>query len=719
MDITFTHEALRAIRVGEKLLERQGGAEFDVEHLFYGVMKVLGRRAVDHVDVEAVDLDGLFTDLARLSDHGGAPYEYKPGSGRLKDTPRCETIFSRARSLALTHDKEDVVRINHLLKAIVNCADGDAATLVARYLKRPPQPGDSRPDLDRDVFERLRQSTPGQKAAVTRFFEAFEECWTRPVSEDQPIGVFWFIGPPGSGKTALATALQSEVFRDVRGLVRFDLSQIRVREDIERICGFNSSPSARPGAALTDAMREHPDCVVLLQNVERAHPGAHELLLRMFNEGRLTDGGGEYVDFSRAVIIMTSDAYSGLAFGDQGATNGSLPLTDSQIGVPPNFERVSRFQFITEFRQRIDAEVPFQPVARDQRLVQLKQAVTESFPDLKSRGISFVMAHGAREWLFKRVSRGGGSVRQLKRLIEAQFTSQIYEGPGRLKVPDDSAIFVEVEGHGIALHIESSDLLAGALEDAIYGMPFGLLLDDREIVLDITPEGAAWLAERIHEMHQQAEFAEIPVDDEFLPLRRVFGDSKLHAAQVVLNRFVSSPMMGWFLKGLIPDQASVRFHPIDGELTMAVSDGPIIMKLTDSGLMEWWLRRDLPMTKGIPVRRLVAENRIPRNLVADMDDHVPEDLWEYVEKWLPFLPEDTVRWCLARSSELGLVWPWRIGWYWQTFPADSDHDDDDEDDESEEFLQRPRPPRKDDDTFNNYYLIDPPDEDDEDEDDDA
>lgn len=720
------YAAIRAIDKARELLAQHGGARLETEHLFFGVVDVLGPKTLEILGLEEADLEGLLAALIEES-AGRAAIETRRGTDRPKESGRFQFIVSRARSLAIVREDDDVIRADFLLKAIVDFSDGPSATLSKRYLTRKLEPGDNRPELNRDVFEHLRQSVVGQKAAVTRFFDAFKTCWERPVTKDRPIGVFWVVGPPGAGKETLAATLQREVFRDDEGLVRFNMASITTGEGVERL--FGSPPYTRAGiksGVLADAVRENPDCVVLLQNIDQAHPAARDVLFKMFKEGHLIDGSGRVVDFSRTVVIMTSETSHGagnrLNLNRRPGSDLFLGLTDIRIGVSPNYQQEQEFASSFGIHDHVDEIVGFQPLERNRRLRGLKQAFDESFPGLEERNISFVLTHVAREWFFERVPHGDGEVRGFKRLIEEHVSPEIYAEFGEPKVSDETAIFVEVEGETIVPKSEPLTLLAETLEDAIIGLPFQWLMDDRDIYVDITPDGAEWLGERIHEFSRQRQFDGLPSGDEEPTILRVFGPSKLYAARAVLNRFVLSPLMGWFLKRLVPDHHSVRFHPEGGELTMVVSEGPIVMKLTDSGLQEWWLRRDIPETKGIPLRSLIDEGRLDPRLVMDPNDHVPADLWAYLEKWERFLPEPVTQWALARSSELGLVWPWRIGWYWETFPLgpeegasedESDADDADADSNSEEDLtQSPRPAAND--TPDNYYLIEPDEDDAED-----
>lgn len=717
MSMTIFHKTRRAMDEAEALLKRQGGSRLDAEHLFYGVIKVLEDETLEILGLETADLPGLLADLTRATSTSGKHFEDQIPAGGSKDTPRCETIFNCARGRSLFENQEDVVSTKYLLEAFVKCRhgciDGDAATLARRYLKPTPQPGGTREPLFRDVLERLRHSVPEQKAPVTQLFLAFEQCWERQIVSDRPIGVFWFVGPSGVGKSKLAADFQYAVFRDAEGIVRIDMSPPGSNTGTQRPIGSHQRrPNHFPSQALADAVRQNPDCVVLLQNVDQAHPDALDSLLDICTEGRLNDGQGGSVDFSRTIVIMTSDTDpvdgSGLEFAGNIGSNGASRSLEGQSETPPDDQRSSFPALTPGIRACIDEVIVFRPLVRDLRSTLLRQAIHESFPGLEEREISFVITRGARDWLFERVEPGKDVLRHFKRLIEEHITPHIYAGPDALKIPDERAVFVEIEGDEIAIKTESRTLLGDALEEATYGMPFGWLLDDREIMVDITPEGAEWLAERIHNLNPQREFQEIPIEAEYLPLPRVFGESKLHAVEVVLNRYVASPLMGWFLKDLIPDHRSVRFHPKGDELTMTVSDGPITMKTTDTGQQEWWLRRDIPQTKGIPVQKLIEERRVDPRLVTDRRDHIPEDLWEYLEKWARFLPEPVLKWSLARSSELGLVWPWRIGWYWEHFPDDPEDPNDPNGGESEpeeEPPQSPRPPRYN--IVDNYYLIEP------------
>ena len=188
--------------------------------------------------------------------------------------------------------------------------------------------------------ERLHQRVVGQDEAVAAVANALRRARTGLQDPDRPIGSFVFLGPTGVGKTELARALAEFMFDDEHAMVRIDMSEYQERHTVSRLVGAPPGyVGYDEGGQLTEAVRRRPYCVILLDEIEKAHAEVFDVLLQVLDDGRLTDGQGRTVDFRNAVLIMTSNIRSAEAM---------------------------REHFRPEFLNRIDEIVEFKALSREQ-----------------------------------------------------------------------------------------------------------------------------------------------------------------------------------------------------------------------------------------------------------------------------------------------------------------------------------------------------------------
>ena len=212
-------------------------------------------------------------------------------------------------------------------------------------------------ELEADLHRRVI----GQDAAVELVAETIRRARVGLSEGDRPLGTFLFLGPTGVGKTELVKALAERLFASERALVRIDMSEYRERHTVARLIG---SPPGYvgygDGGQLTEPVRRRPYSIVLLDEIEKAHPEVWNVLLQVMDDGRLTDGEGRTVDFTNTVIVMTSNLGAGRARRGVGFTADAAPADDGRL------LEAARAAFLPEFLNRIDEIVTFQPLSAEQ-----------------------------------------------------------------------------------------------------------------------------------------------------------------------------------------------------------------------------------------------------------------------------------------------------------------------------------------------------------------
>jgi len=248
---------------------------------------------------------------------------------------------------------------------------GDIADVVARTTGIPVQrllAGERAKLLELEQL--LGERVVGQGDAVTAVAAAIRRARAGMQSPRRPVGSFLFLGPTGVGKTELAKALAASLFDEEEALVRLDMSEFMERNAVARLVGAPPGyVGYEEGGQLTEAVRRRPYAVLLLDEVEKAHPEVFNLLLQVLDDGRLTDSQGRTVDFRNTVVIMTSNLASGATL-EHTRSGGDAAALDAAI------EAALARQFRPEFLNRIDEVIRFRPLAPAdlQRIVRLQLA---------------------------------------------------------------------------------------------------------------------------------------------------------------------------------------------------------------------------------------------------------------------------------------------------------------------------------------------------------
>ena len=313
--------------------------------------------------------------------------------------------------------------------------EADIAEVVARWTGIPVNRLlESEADKLINLESELHKRVVGQDAAVTAVARAIRRSRAGLKRADRPIGSFMFLGPTGVGKTELAKTLASTLFTDEHAMIRIDMSEYMERFSVSRLVGAPPGyVGYEEGGQLTEPVRRRPYAVILFDEVEKAHPEFFNILLQVLDDGRLTDSQGRTVNFSNAVLIMTSNIGSEFM----------LEVDDKEERTAKVMDRV-REHFKPEFLNRIDDIVMFDPISKEmlseivdtQLEQQLRVAETE-------RGISVTVTDAAKTALTEEGYDSAYGVRPLRRVIQTRILDLLAEAIIAGKIDTGDSVTVD------------------------------------------------------------------------------------------------------------------------------------------------------------------------------------------------------------------------------------------------------------------------------------
>ncbi|WP_374287242.1 ATP-dependent Clp protease ATP-binding subunit ClpA [Pseudomonas fluvialis] len=320
--------------------------------------------------------------------------------------------------------------------------------IVAKIARIPPKHvSSSDKELLRNLERDLRLTVFGQDEAIDSLATAIKLSRAGLKSPDKPVGSFLFAGPTGVGKTEVARQLAKSLGVE---LLRFDMSEYMERHTVSRLIGAPPGyVGFDQGGLLTEAISKQPHCVLLLDEIEKAHPEVFNLLLQVMDHGTLTDNNGRKADFRNVILVMTTNA------GAETAARASMGFTQQDHS--SDAMEVIKKGFTPEFRNRLDAIIQFGRLSHQVIKNIVDKFLVELQAQLEDKHVQLDVSEAARDWLAEHGYDPQMGARPMARLIQDKIKrplaeeilfGELAEGGGLVRV--------ELEGESLAFHIEST-----------------------------------------------------------------------------------------------------------------------------------------------------------------------------------------------------------------------------------------------------------------------
>ncbi|MFD4629121.1 ATP-dependent Clp protease ATP-binding subunit [Streptomyces sp. NPDC058284] len=445
--VRYADEALlAAVELSDRYLTERFLPDKAIDLMDQAGARVRLRASTKGTDVRALERE--MEQLARDKDQAVAAEQYERAT-ELRDR-----VNDLARKIGAGRGREPGDG------QIVEVSAEDIAEVVSRQTGIPVS------TLTQEERERLlgledhlHQRVVGQEEAVGAVAEAVLRSRSGLSSPDRPIGSFLFLGPTGVGKTELARALAEALFGSEERMVRLDMSEFQERHTVSRLVGAPPGYVGHEEAGqLTEAVRRHPYSLLLLDEVEKAHPDVFNTLLQVLDDGRLTDAQGRTVNFTNTVIVMTSNLGSEALTG-RGATLG-FRADGSEADEEARREQVLRplrEHFRPEFLNRIDEVVIFRRLTDEQLRQVTELLLQETRRRLHAQDITIEFTTEAVDWLARRGHQPEYGARPLRRTIQREVDNRLSRLllDGRLGA--GGRVLVEVEDDGLSIRPAAQD----------------------------------------------------------------------------------------------------------------------------------------------------------------------------------------------------------------------------------------------------------------------
>jgi ATP-dependent Clp protease ATP-binding subunit ClpC len=397
------------------------------------------------------DLKAMKTEIDKMQaeeEQAGLERDYERAAQKKSERLRLDEEY---------HEKRDKWESEHQLDEVVDV--DDIAGVVNQWTGIPlTQMLESESEKLLHMEARLHERIIGQEEAIHAVSDAIRRARSGLKDPSRPIGSFVFIGPSGVGKTELAKALAWFMFDDEEALVRIDMSEYREQHTVSRL--FGAPPGYvgyEEGGQLTEAVRRRPYRVILFDEIEKAHPEVWNALLQILDDGRLTDGQGNIVDFRNTVLIMTSNL--GTEYVRKGGTLGFLqPKASSEEREQHDkIEKALKGAFRPEFLNRIDEIIMFSPLTIEQMEEIVVLQMKEVQDRLNDYNITVQLTDAARKWLAKEGYDSAFGARPLRRAIQKYVESPLSVELLGGKFKDGATVQVDVDAENNKIVFQTSE----------------------------------------------------------------------------------------------------------------------------------------------------------------------------------------------------------------------------------------------------------------------
>ena len=308
--------------------------------------------------------------------------------------------------------------------------------------------------------EALHKRIIGQDEAIETISRAVRRARAGLKDPRHPIGTFMFLGPTGVGKTELARALSEFMFGNENSLIRIDMSEFMEKFAVSRLVGAPPGyVGFEEGGQLTEAVRRKSYCLILLDEIEKAHPDVFNILLQIFDDGHLTDAKGRKVDFRNSIIIMTSNI--GAELIRKGNTLGFVSHSDESKVVQKSYDRMKenllgelKKTFRPEFINRIDGVVVFHPLEKEEIREIVDLMLASVTKQMLEKGINLEVTEVAKDLLGKKGYDEVFGARPLRRTIQDLIEDKLSEDLLRAQFRTGDTVIVDLAEGGEELVIE-------------------------------------------------------------------------------------------------------------------------------------------------------------------------------------------------------------------------------------------------------------------------
>ncbi|MFC1738067.1 ATP-dependent Clp protease ATP-binding subunit [Planctomycetota bacterium] len=297
-------------------------------------------------------------------------------------------------------------------------------------------------ELEAEIHKRI----VSQDEAINAVSKAVRRSRSGMKDPNRPMGCFIFLGPSGVGKTLLARVLAEFMFGDENALIRFDMSEFMEKHNVSRLVGAPPGyVGYEEGGQLTERIRRRPYAVVLMDEIEKAHPDVYNMLLQIMDEGHLTDSFGRRVDFKNVVLIMTSNIGANLIKNQDGFGFGKKTPESNYEKMKELLQKEVERQFRPEFLNRLDDTIVFRSLTREDLEIIVDYELAKVFKRLTEHGLKLELTEQAKGFLINKGYNPEFGARPLRRAIEHYIEDPLSESMLRGEFKDKNLIKIDVQ----------------------------------------------------------------------------------------------------------------------------------------------------------------------------------------------------------------------------------------------------------------------------------